>query len=359
MSEDTFIGVDVCGQFLDVHVVPQGFAARYTNDPEGVAEVIRLSEKVDAKLVAMEATGGLERTLSLECGLNQIPRVVINPRQTRNFARSMGRLAKTDALDAEVIAMYASSHKPELRPLADAEAEHLKALVARRRQLVSMRAAEAHRLNRALEPVHPRIRRHIEHLEEELEDLDREIEGLIEGSRQWKGKLDILRGVPGLGPVSCITLVSALPELGSLNRRQIAALVGVAPINRDSGNLRGKRSIGGGRSHVRKVLYMAAMSAKVHNPHIRAFYQRLVGAGKPGKVALIACMRKLLTMINAMLRDGTLWNHPNHDGNPLPQHSCWVPARAGTTECGTTAYSSAPSRMTMPVLSVSPCHSGR
>ena len=322
MSQDTVIGVDVCGQFLDFHVLPQGLAARCTNDPEGIGEVVRLSEELDVKLVAMEATGGLERALALECGLNQIPVLVINPRQIRDFARSTGRLAKTDALDALMIAQYAFTLRPEPRPLADADAEHLKALVARRRQLISMRAAETNRLKRALEAVHPRLRRHIEYLGEELEDLDREIEDLIKANKLWKGKVDLLSNVPGLGHASCMTLVSALPELGSLNRRQIAALVGMAPLNRDSGGLRGKRSIWGGRSHVRRVLYMATMSAKVHNPHIKAFYERLVGAGKPGKVALVACMRKLLTMINAMLRDGTLWDHPSHTDNHLPQHSC-------------------------------------
>ena len=279
MSQDTVVGVDVCGQFLDLHVLPQGLAARYANDPDGVSEAVRFAGELGAKLVAMEATGGLERALALECGLHQIPAVVINPRQIRDFARSTGRLAKTDALDAQIIARFAFTIRPEPRALADTEAEHLKALVGRRRQLVAMRTAETNRLKRAFEPIHPRLRRHIQFLGEELEDLDREIDDLIEGSRLWKGKVELLSDVPGMGHVSSVTLVSALPELGSLNRRQIAALVGVAPLNRDSGTHRGRRSVSGGRAHVRRTLYMAAMSARVHNPLIRSFYERLLRVG--------------------------------------------------------------------------------
>ena len=313
----------MCGQYLDVHVLPQGIAARHTNDPDGIGEVVRLAGKLDAKLVAMEATGGFERALVLECGLHQMPAVVINPRQIRDFARSTGRLAKTDVLDAQIIARFAFTIRPELRPLADTETEHLKALVARRRQLIAMRSAETNRLKRAFGPIHPRLHRHIRFLREEIEDLDREIDDLIKGNELWNGKLELLNNVPGMGHVTSVTLVSALPELGSLNRREIAALVGVAPLNRDSGTNRGRRNISGGRAHVRKTLYMAAMSARVHNPLIRNFYERLVRAGKPGKVAMVACMRKLLTIANAMLRDGTSWSHLDHDANlRIPQHSC-------------------------------------
>lgn len=323
MSQDTVVGVDVCGQYLDVHVLPQGLSARHSNDPDGIGEVVRLAGKLNAKLVAMEATGGIERALVLECGLHQIPAVVINPRQIRDFARSTGRLAKTDVLDAQIIARFAFAIRPELRPLADTETEHLKALVARRRQLIAMRTAETNRLKRAFEPIHPRLHRHIQFLGEELKDLDREIDDLIEGSERWNAKMELLRNVPGMGQVTSFTLVSALPELGSLNRRQIAALVGVAPLNSDSGTHRGRRRVSGGRAHVRRTLYMAAMSARVHNPPIKTFYERLVRAGKPGKVAMVACMRKLLTTVNAMLRDGTSWRDLNHDANlPIPQHSC-------------------------------------
>ena len=315
MSQDSVIGIDVSSQFLDLHVLPQDQAARHPNDAEGIRKVVQLAKDLNVTLIVMEATGGLERPLALECGLHKIPTAVMNPRQIRDFARSTGRLAKTDAIDAHSIARFAFTLRPDPRPLPDPQAAHLKALLARRRQLIDMKAAESLRLNRALDPLLPSLHKHIHFLSQELDDLDKEIDDLINSNSLWKGKLNLLMDVPGIGSVSSFTLVGALPELGSLNRKQIAALVGVAPLNRDSGTHRGRRSIWGGRANIRTALYMATMSARTHNPPIKAFYEQLLAAGKPGKVALVACMRKLLTFLNAMIRDNSPWN-------PLPQHSC-------------------------------------
>ena len=317
MSKGIVIGVDVSGKFIDIHILPEGQPRRFANAPSGIREMVGLAKELDASLIVMESTGGLETALAAECGLAQIPTAVMNPRQIRDFARSIGRPAKTDAIDAEVIARYGSAVRPEARVLPDHQAQQLKALVARRQQLTDIRTAECNRLKRAFAAVGQRIQKHIDFLTQELEDIDREIEELIRESPVWMEKARLLRDVPGIGSVSCLTLLGALPELGSLNRREIAALVGVAPLNRDSGAYRGRRSTWGGRSRVRRTLYMAAMSARRHNPVIRAFYERLTEAGKPGKVALVACIRKLLTIVNAMLRDGTSWNH-HHSTSPKP-----------------------------------------
>lgn len=323
MSPDSVMGVDVSGKSLDVHILPQGRSGRFPNDLVGIGELIDLAKDLDVGVIVMEATGGLETALTVECGLRGMLAVVMNPRQIRDFARSVGKLAKTDSLDAQIIARFAAAVRPEVRPLPDAEASRLKALVARRQQIVEMRTAESNRLKRAPKAVHSRIERHIQYLTEELADLDREMDNFIKENAAWTGKAKALKDIPGIGSVSCLTLLASLPELGSLNRREIAALVGVAPLNRDSGVHRGKRSVWGGRANVRRTLYMAGMSARVHNPLIKTFYERLVGNGKPSKVAMVACMRKLLTMINAMLRDGTTWNHLNHPSNHLLlQHSC-------------------------------------
>ena len=304
---DSVIGIDVSGKWLDIHVLPEGMVERFGNDVEGIASVVRLSNELDASLVVMEATGGYEMALAAELGLNDVPTAVVNPRQVRDFARSLGILAKTDALDAKVIAQFADKMRPEPRPLPDHQAQALKAMVSRRDQVIQMMTMEKNRLKRALLPVHARVTDHITYLENELKDIDRDITQAIEDSPMWRAKDDLITDVPGIGPVSSMTLIAALPELGTLNRQKIATLVGVAPMNRDSGSYRGRRSIWGGRSRVRRALYMAAMVAVQHNPVIKAFYDRLVEKGKPKKVAIIASMRKLLTIINAMLRDGTRW----------------------------------------------------
>ena len=313
------MGVDVSSGFLDLHVLPQDQASRHTNDAEGIGEVLQLIKVFDVTLIVMESTGGLERPLALECGIHQIPTAVMNPRQIRDFARSTGKLAKTDAIDAHVIARFAFTLRPDARPLPDPQAAHLKAILARRKQLIDMKAAESLRVKRTLEPLLPNLHKHIQFLSQELFDLDTEIDVLINSNSLWKAKYNLLKDVPGIGSVSSFTLIGALPELGALNRRQIAALVGVAPLNRDSGVHRGRRTTWGGRANIRSALYMAAMSARKHNPPIKAFYEQLLSAGKPGKVALVACMRKLLTILNAMIRDNTPWNYlPKTPPPPLP-----------------------------------------
>lgn len=319
MSQDTVMGIDVSSEFLDLHVLPQGRASRHSNDAEGIREVLQLAREFKVNLMVMEATGGLERPLALECGVYQIPTVVMNPRQIRDFARSTGKLAKTDAIDAHNIALFGFTLRPEVRALPDPEATHLKALLGRRKQLVDMKAAESLRLRRALGVLLPSLNKHIQHLSQELKELDTEIDDLINSNTLWKAKYALLKDVPGIGSVSSYILIGSLPELGSLNRREVAALVGVAPLNRDSGAHRGRRTAWGGRADIRNALYMAAMSARKHNPPIRAFYERLLAAGKPGKVALVACMRKLLTILNAMIRDNAPWNHlPKTSTPPLP-----------------------------------------
>ena len=287
MSNHTVIGVDVSGKFLDVHILPEARSERYANDASGIGELIGLAKKLDPTRLVMEATGGLERELAFACVLNNLPVVVINPRQIRDYARSIGRLAKTDALDAEVIALYGLAAKPQIRPLPDVADQHLKSLAARRQQLTEMRVAEVNRLKRAPLVLHPGLQKHIDYLTGELDELDREIAVAIAASPIYAEKVELLKGVPGVGDVTCVTMLSALPELGTLGHKQIASLVGVAPINRDSGAYRGRRSVWGGRSNVRRVLYMAVLSARRYNPVIKEFYERLVGVGKPSKVALV------------------------------------------------------------------------
>ena len=236
-----------------------------------------------------------------------LPVVVVNPRQVRDFARATGKLAKTDALDAQVLAHFAEAVRPSVRPLRDADTQELNFLTTRRSQLVTMLVSEKNRLGRASHSVRPRIQSHITWLEQELSDLENDLREALRRSPVWREKDDLLRSVPGVGEQLSLSLLAYLPELGTLNRKQIAALVGVAPFNRDSGPRRGKRSVWGGRSRVRATLYMAALSASRYNPVLRVFYQRLLAAGKPKKVALTACMRKLLTILNAMIRSGQHW----------------------------------------------------
>jgi transposase len=261
-------------------------------------------------LIVLEATGGLETpvvTALVEAGW---PVAVINPRQARDFAKATGRLAKTDALDAEVLAHFGHAIRPEPRPWKDAEAQALTALIQRRRQVVAMLTAEKNRLASAHPRVQPDIEATIAWLEQRLKDHDGDLQRQLRASPLWREQDDLLRGVPGIGPVTAVILLAALPELGTLDRRQISALVGVCPFNRDSGQCRGRRMIFGGRAGVRAVLYMATVTASRCNPVIHAFYQRLRAAGKPAKVALTACMRKLLTILNAMLKTKTPWQPP-------------------------------------------------
>jgi transposase len=303
-----FVGIDVSKDHLDVAVRPAGEVWQVSYDCRGISDLVECLSEHSPYLVVLEATGGLELALTGELAAAGLPVAVVNPRHVRDFARAAGKLAKTDALDAQVLAHFAEAMQPEPRPLPDASAQEFRAMVTRRRQLVEMITAEKNRLRIATHRVRPQVQGHIRWLEESLEELDKDLGDLIRSSPMWRAKEKVLRSTPGVGPVLSMTLLSDLPELGALNRGEIAALVGVAPFNRDSGTLRGKRKVWGGRGQVRAALYMAALVATRYNPVLRDFYQRLCAAGKPKKVALTACMRKLLTILNVMVRDNRHWN---------------------------------------------------
>jgi transposase len=303
-----YAGVDVSKGRLDVATRPTGERFSVANDPEGIEGLVcRLLGK-DPALVVLEATGGFERPAAAAIAASGIAVAVVNPRQTRDFAKATGKLAKTDRIDAGVLAHFAEAVRPEPRALPDEEALLLGEILDRRRQLLVMLVAENNRLSAiASEPVKKRIRAHVRWLEKELTRTDRELEEAIEASPTWRENEALLRSVPGVGPALARTLIAELPELGMLTHKRICALVGVAPFNRDSGRIKGKREVWGGRARVRTALYMSAMVASRHNPAIREFYERLLAAGKPKKVALVACMRKLLSILNAMMRDRSVW----------------------------------------------------
>ena len=306
-GEARFVGIDVSKAQLDVAVRPTGKRWTLPYDQTGIEGLIPQIVDLEPALVLLEATGGLELPLVAALAAAALPVVVVNPRQVRDFAKATGTLAKTDTLDAGVLAHFADAVRPEVRPLKDAETQVLNSLTARRPQVMTMLVSEKNRLGTAIGAVSPRIEAHIAWLEQELSDLDKGLRQTLRRSPVWREKDDLLRTVPGVGEQISLTLLANLPELGTLNRRQIAALVGVAPYNRDSGTLRGKRAVWGGRSRVRAVLYMGALVASRHNPAIRDFYQRLLAAGKPKKVALVASMRKLLVILNGMLKHGSPW----------------------------------------------------
>ena len=310
-GEPRYVGIDVSKAQVDVAVRPTGQRWVVSYDENGIEELVSQVVDLSPTLVLLEATGGLELSLVAALAAAALPVVVVNPRQVRNFARATGTLAKTDALDAEALAHFAEAVRPDVRPLRDAETQVLNSLVARRQQVVTMLVSEKNRLGTAISAVRPRIEAHIAWLEQELEDLDGGLRQTLRQSPVWREKDDLLRSVPGVGEQLSLTLLAHLPELGTLNRRQIASLVGVAPFNRDSGNLRGKRAVWGGRSRVRAALYMGALVGSRHNPLIRDFYHRLLAAGKPKKVALVACMRKLLVILNAMLKHRSSWSEMN------------------------------------------------
>lgn len=308
--EQTFIGIDVAKDRLDVHVRPNGESFAVARDGEGLAALVERLQALAPTLVVLEATGGYETVVAAALGAAALPLAVVNPRQIRAFARATGRLAKTDALDAAAIARFAQAVRPEPRPLPDGQARALGELVARRRQLIDMMTAERNRRHmltrrRLLKG----LDRHLAMLQSELSAIEQDLDDAIRGTPAWREQDDLLKSVPGIGNATARTLIAELPELGALDRRRIAALVGVAPVNRDSGTLRGKRAIAGGRASVRAALYMAALVASRRNPAIAAFYRRLLAAGKAPKQALVACMRKLLAMLNAMLRDKRPWQH--------------------------------------------------
>lgn len=302
-----FVGIDVSKHHLDVATSQSGEAWRAPNDAEGIDDLVARVTALRPALVVMEATGRYEAPCAAALAAAGVPVAVVNPRQARDFARSTGRLAKTDALDASVLALFAERVRPEPRPLPDAEAEAFAALLARRRQLLQMLVAEKNRAHVAAPVVRKSIAKHVRWIERELAAVDAGLDEAIRSSAVWRAKEDLLRGVPGVGRVLATTLLAELPELGSLSRREIAALAGVAPINRDSGALRRQRSVWGGRATVRAALYMGALAAVRSNPPVKALYERLVARGKPKKVALVACMRKLLVTCNAVVRDGQPW----------------------------------------------------
>ena len=302
-----YIGIDVSQGWLEVALQPGGEAWRTANDEAGIAGLVERLQALQPATVILEATGGYELPVTGALLAAGLPAAVVNPRQVRDFARATGRLAKTDAIDAQVLARFGEAVRPELRPLPDEATQELAALVARRRQLIEMLTAEKNRLRLAARAVRRDIQQHIRWLERRLSDLDGDLAQQVRSSPRWREQDDLLRSAPGIGPVSSVTLLAQLPELGQLNRKEIAALVGVAPLNRDSGTLRGRRRVWGGRAHVRAALYMATLVGTRHNPVLKTFYERLLAAGKPKKVALTACTRKLLTILNAMVRTETSW----------------------------------------------------
>lgn len=306
---ERFVGIDVSKAVLDVMVLPTNERWSVANSSSGMEELVTKLANVQPTLIVLEASGGLERRAVAALAAARLPVVAVNPRQVRDFAKATGKLAKTDAIDAAVLALFAERIRPEPRPIKDEQAQELEALVVRRRQVVDMITAEKNRLSAAppSKQVRTAIGRSIEWLQKQLEENDQDLETKVKTSGAWREKDVLLRSVPGVGKVLSRTLLSFVPELGTLNHKQIAALIGVAPLNRDSGTMRGRRCVWGGRAQVRQILYMGALVAARFNPVIRAFHQRLVAAGKLPKVALVACMRKLLTILNAMVASKKSW----------------------------------------------------
>jgi transposase len=306
-----FIGIDVSKQQLEVAMHESDFKFRCPNKISSFGPLIAELMVLRPALVVLEATGGLEIPVVNALHGVGLPVVVVNSRQVRDFAKALGQLAKTDALDARVLAHFAAAIKPPLRPIKSKDEQELDALTGRRGQLVEMLTDEKNRRGSAAsDSVRDKIKKHIDWLEDCIAEIDQQLKALLKTSACWQAKDKILQSVPGIGPVTSFSMVADLPELGKLDRQKISKLVGVAPLNRDSGQLRGSRHIYGGRAHLRSVLYMAALTASRHNPVIKAFYQRLRANHKPFKVAITACMRKLLSIINVMVRDSTPWKSP-------------------------------------------------
>ena len=307
-----FAGIDVSKDRLDIHLRPSNEAFHVSRDGKGLDDLVSRLKKLPVALVVLEATGGFEATVAAALAGIGLPLCVVNPRQIRDFARAMGRLAKTDTLDAEVIALFAERIRPEVRPLPEPERNHLAEIVGRRRQIIEMIGMETNRGRQTVDKhLARRLACHIAFLQKELDAIDHDIGEAIKHSPAWREAEALLKSVPGIGDVTARTLLAELPELGTVSRHQVAALVGVAPINRDSGLMRGRRAIAGGRTSVRAVLYMAALTAIRRRSPFRAFYDQLTARGRSKKVALVAVMRKLLTILNAILRDRTPWRHLN------------------------------------------------
>lgn len=306
-KSNVFIGVDVSKERLDVAVRPSGEHNSFTNDEAGIAQMTDCLGRLSPEMILFEATGGWQMNAVNALAARRLPVVIINPRQVRDFAKATGQLAKTDTIDAGILAHFAEAVRPEIRELKPLEARKLEALNTRRRQIVEMLTAERNRLITAPEWTRGDIEEHIAILKKRLAAINKDIDKLIRQSPLWREKDKILKSFPGVGPVTASTMLSDLPELGTLNPKAIAALVGVAPLNCDSGNYQGRRKIWGGRACVRSLLYMCAKTAVRCNPGIRGFYERLIGAGKLRKVALTACMHKILIILNAMIRDQVCW----------------------------------------------------
>jgi transposase len=304
---EIFVGIDVSKAWLDIAVHEQEETFRVSNDDAGIASLVKRLKKLKPSLIVLEPTGGFEMLVVAELTHAGLPAVVVNAKRIRDFARAIGRLAKTDKLDAKVLAHFAAAVRPPLRNLRSEEEEQLTALLTRRRQVLDMLTVEKNRWVTVRAKMQSEIEAHIQWLANSLKELDKEIEDFVESTPAWKEKDALLQSVPGIGPVTSATMLGMLPELGQLNRQEIAALVGVAPVNKDSGKKQGKRRVFGGRADVRSVLYMAALAAKKFNPVIRKFYERLIKHGKEKKVALTACMRKLLVILNAMMHTNQSW----------------------------------------------------
>ena len=308
------VGLDIAKDHVDVHARPSDESWRALQTEDGIAQLVTRVMALTPTLVVVESTGGYETAVVSALAIAQIPVAVVNPRQVRDFAKAIGQLAKTDAIDARLLALFAERVRPEVRPLPDEAQQELVALVTRRRQLLDMLTAERNRLAMARRSVRGSVQQHIRWLERRIHDADADLTTTIHRSPLWRAKDDLLRSVPGIGRVTSSMLIALLPELGVLSRREIASLAGVAPLNRDSGHHRGRRMVWGGRASVRGPLYMATLVATRCNPVIRAFYQRLRTAGKPPLVALVAAMRKLLTILNAMVKHQQSWQ-PIHAEN--------------------------------------------
>jgi transposase len=315
MQEPVYVGIDVCKATLDVAIRPLSERFSIPNCEKEIEFLVDRLRILSPSLITLEATGGIELPVVAALGAAKLPVVVINPRRVRDFAKATGKLAKTDLLDAEVLAVFAEQVRPTPRPLPDSESLALSALLSRRRQLITMLTAERNRNSRAVANIRIGIQEHIDWLEERLRKINIELSKTLQNSPLWKERESLLRSVPGVGPVLTLTLLAELPELGTLDSKRIAALVGVAPFNRDSGFFRGKRTAWGGRGYVRPALYMATVVAIRFNPVIFDFYQRLCASGKAKKLAITACMRKLIVILNSMVKHQTVWN-------PVNTHPC-------------------------------------